>query len=116
MKKLSLEDLEQFTGSENLYQISLSKILKTDGVEYVCQTAGAYWLAESIAFAQSVPRVKREEFQSWRLQVKENVGILTCEDGNDNEVYREIISYTDFPLPSITFWLTDGILLLPSEY
>ena len=41
---------------------------------------------------------------------------LICTDGNDGRILHEKISFTDFPLPEIRLFLTDRVLLLPSEY
>jgi hypothetical protein len=40
----------------------------------------------------------------------------TCDDSNGNIVYRQELDYTDFPLPAITLYFTDKVILLPSEY
>jgi hypothetical protein len=50
---------------------------------------------------------------------------VVCTDGNDKERYRQVIPFTDFPLPDITrYCCRDGVLgrgidwviLLPREY
>ena len=117
MKTLKSEDLVHFYGTEHWYRTSFSrKIVYTDGVQYVAETGGAYWLIDTIVISQSLPKVKAEEFQSWKLTVKDNKGTLVCEDGDHHQVYKEEIPFTDFPLPEITFWLTDNVIMLPSEY
>lgn len=117
MKTLKTEDLDQFTGSDHYYRHPVvQKIMWTDGVQYVAISGECLWLLDEIVFAQSLPRVKKEEFQAWRLQVKDSVGVLTCEDGNNHRVFRKVISWTDFPLPEIRLWLTDNVIMLPSEY
>ena len=73
-------------------------------------------------FAQKEKRVASEEFQSWTLKVDlpKKKAVLTCsdggKDGKSRNVFTKDISYTDFPEPEITFWLTDNVILLPSEY
>ena len=59
-------------------------------------------------------RMKREEFQVWKLVVEKDRGVLTCEDGDGNAVYKQDITFTDFPEPEITIWFTDRVMLLPS--
>jgi hypothetical protein len=118
-KTITKAALMQFTGSEQWYRHSLvRKVLYTEGVQYVAETAGAYWLVDEIAFAQAVPAVAAEEFQHWKLAVdtaKSNA-ILTCDDGNDRIVMRKKLEFTDFPLDEIRFYFTDNTILLPSEY
>jgi hypothetical protein len=56
----------------------------TDGVKYVADRVGAYWLVDIIAIAQRhTPAVASARFQRWKLAVEKNdSAILTCEDGN----------------------------------
>jgi hypothetical protein len=35
--------------------------------------------------------------------------------GNGKAVYRKAIEHTDFPLPEITLYFTNKLILLPSE-
>jgi hypothetical protein len=117
-KTLNEADLAGFTGSENWYQHWLGKSLYTDGVKYVADNAGAYWLLDEIAISQTRPKVKAEEFQVWTLKVdlEKRKAVLACDDGNGNVVFSKKIEFTDFPLAAITFYYTDSTLLLPSEY
>ena len=110
--------LEQFIGSETWYRHSLArKIIYTDGVKYLAEAAGAYWLIDEVALTQNHRKVRGETFQVWTLRVLPNKkAILTCDDGNGNVVYSKEIEYTDFPLPEIKLYCTDGTILLPSEY
>jgi hypothetical protein len=118
-KTLTKADLAQFTGTEFWYRHNLAKdILYTDGVKYVAETAGAYWLVDEIVFMQSQKAITQEEFQVWKLTVnlEEHSAVLACEDGNMNTVFMKPIEYTDFPLDEITFYFTNKVILLPSEY
>ena len=111
--------LAQFTGTERWYRHGLVKTLTfTDGVKYVADTAGAYWLVDELALAQLyIPEVRKESFQVWKLVLAGNgPATLICEDGDYKEVWRKAIEYTDFPEPEITLWLTDNVIMLPSEY
>ena len=115
-------DTRGFTGTENWYRHWLVKdVLYTDGVKYVADQAGAYWLIDEIAFAQKITKVAKEEFQNWTLKVDKSSGVLTCTDGGKDAkkariVFTKRISFTDFPDPEITLWYTDNVILLPSEY
>lgn len=115
---LTKEDLRQFTGTECWYRHPFNRnILYTDGVKYVAETAGAYWLVDEITFSQMKKKIAAQPFQHWKLKVKPNAtATLTCEDGNDNVVYTKKLTFTDFPLEEISFFFTDNVILLPSEY
>ena len=118
-KTLTKADLIQFTGSEHWYRHAMVRdVLYTDGVKYVAETAGAYWLIDEIAFAQRFDKLlAAEEFQSWKLTVNaDHTATLTCEDGNGGVVFTKAIEFTDFPLEEITLYFINNTILLPSEY
>ena len=118
-QKLNAAALRQFTGTEQWYRHGIVRdVLFTDGAKYVADQAGAYWLLDEIALAQRYEKsVADEAFQLWKLKVDPDyTATLTCEDGNGNAVYSKAIPYTDFPLPEIALYFTDGVILLPSEY
>lgn len=104
-------DLAQFTGTERWYRHSLMcTITYTDGVQFLAEKASAYWLIDKIATLQLEPKIKREEFQVWKLNVTGSKATLVCEDGNDNAVYSEKIDFTDFPLDEITLFYTNSVI------
>jgi hypothetical protein len=117
-KTLTKDELAQFIGSENWYRHGIVQdVLYTDGAQHVAEAGGAYWLLDEIALAQRYQRrVAAEEFQVWKLTVKDSKGRLTCEDGNGNAVYVKRIPFTDFPLDEISFYFTNKTIMLPSEY
>ena len=46
----------------------------------------------------------------------DSLATLACDDGNGIIVFTKQIEFTDFPLPEIALYFTDGVILLPSEY
>ena len=121
-KTLQASDLNHFTGSEHWYRHWASpNITYTDGVKYLADKGGAYWLIDEVALENRFSNNKllgNAEFQVWKLvRDKEGHGAnLIVEDGDYNELFRKRIEFTDFPLPEITLWFTDNVILLPSEY
>lgn len=116
---LTLSDLNQFSGgSEHFYRHALKRdVIYTEGVKYLAEHGGAYWLLDKIATLQTPKILKCEPFQVWKLTVNEDQSArLSCEDGNDREIYCERLEWTDFPLASITLWFCDNTILLPVEY
>ena len=112
---LTINELRQFSGTEHWYK-HLSGYLYTDGVQYVAQEGGAYWLIDKILFTTRAKN-NLQEFSAWKLGVNEDrSAILVCEDGNYHELYREEIEWTDFPLNKIEIWFENGVLILPSEH
>jgi hypothetical protein len=113
-------DLSQFVGgSDTRYRYPLVPgIVYTSGVKYVVDTFGAGWLIDKIATNQLEPRIRREEFQSWKLKVTGDKAVLTCDDGDGNVVHRENVTFTDFPEPGITIWYNSltKVIYLPVEH
>lgn len=118
-KTLTESDLRQFTGTETWFRHAINRtVLYTEGVRYVAENGGAYWLIDEIALIQPYDKkVAAEPFQAWKLTVRaDRTATLVCEDGNGNLVFTKEIEFTDFPLAEIEFYFTDNTLLLPSEY
>lgn len=115
---LTKADLAQFTGTTRYYQHWLRQIVFTDGVHYVAETGGAYWLLDAIASYQ--PKLLTDpmlqQFQHWKLKVNNQKAQLVCERDTDDVVLTQDIEFTDFPLDEIRFYLVAGVLMLPSEY
>jgi hypothetical protein len=117
--------LAQFTGTETWYRHFLPGILFTEGVKFLADQANAYWLIDKIACAQIIKQVSAEEFQVWKLKVRDDTSaLLTATDGDRGdgpvELFAEGIPYTDFPLDEITLYAGfDGrgaVIMLPGEY
>ena len=117
--KLDPAILAGFTGSEEWYRHGLCRsVLYTQGVQYVAETAGAYWLLDEIALAQRLgPRLGKHSFQVWRLKLNKtgHGAELRCEDGNYNKLFSKRITFTDFP-QDIELWVEENVILLPSEH
>jgi hypothetical protein len=106
-------DLNQFTGTEQYYRHWLKGIVYTDGVKFVAESAGAFWLLDIVASYQPVDA----EFQVWRLQKEGDAYSVVCTDGNDNVLLKQDIPYTDFPADLMPFelWYQNNVIFLPSE-
>lgn len=110
-KLLQQSDLDQFTGTENYYKSAFG-LLYTDGIAFMAEKAGAYWLIDAIASYH-----RKEHFQVWTLRRSFSVGTLVMREDTDAPVLvRQRIHYTDFPLVQIKLYVVDGVLMLPSEY
>ena len=121
MTKLSYEDfkkeLDQFTGSENMYRHPLNRsVVYSEGAKFVADECGAYWLLDEIALSQSILQVHNQYFQVWNLSVEGSKATLTCEDGYYKPAYSKNIPLTDFPFPEISLWFTNNTIFLPTEY
>ena len=116
---LTKADLAQFIGTEHWYRHNLNpKVTYTDGARHVAQAGGAYWLLDELALAQAYQKeVAATPFQKWTLKVREDcTAILTCEDGDLQLVFTKELTFTDFPLDEISFYVIDNVILLTREY
>jgi hypothetical protein len=88
--------LTHFTGTERYYRISRRHLL-TDGTKYLAEEAECFWMMDAIA-----SHVSEIGTHDWFVQVKVQVhGIqatMIYDDGNGNELARQEIPYTDFPM------------------
>lgn len=112
-----LDGLAQQIGSEAVFRHWTRQLVYTEGVQYLAEHAGAFWLIDLVASWCIDPRIQAQEFVHWKLTVNpDRTAVAIADDGNGNEILRQDIEFTDFPLDEITLFLTERTLLLPSEY
>jgi hypothetical protein len=133
--------LRNFYGTENYHRGFLG-MLMTDGVHWLCENAGCYWLTDAIMSYQGDRRVKGDEMlqgiQFWTLKVNREpapapmtvgavlaaksgpkpMAVLILERDSGDVVLTQKFAYTDFPLDEIKLYYSpaDKVVLLPSEY
>ncbi len=130
-KQLTKHDLAQFTGDLKRYRHELNRsVIYTPGVQFLAETAGAYWLIDAIASYLSpsfIAKAAEEDsriadMHFWNLTVHDE-GSATLEARADSPCQpfvRQRIQFTDFPMDSVNIWAAnDGVnwtLYLPSEH
>jgi hypothetical protein len=117
-KDFDVTQLSMFTGTERYYRIS-GAVMITDGVKYLADNAGAYWLIDGIA--SYLPQFTgREDFVVAKICRSGVSADLALEDGNGRVLDTQHIQYTDFPLQSYQLYGCWGgdfwVLMLCSEY
>ena len=116
--KLSAQQLKnnlaQFTGTLNWYKNPLLSYRYTDGVKYFAHNAACYWLLQEInaLWKQRGP----EEFFDITVISKEHKADIVVEDGNGKTLLTHKIPFTDLMEGEWKFYLTNNVLMLPSEY
>ena len=115
MKELSELNLNQFIGTSEYYRHSFFKMTYTDGIKYLADKAGCYWLLDIIA-TEIFPSLRKQPFIVINMKVEDNKAVITADDGNKNVFYTRAVEYTDFPSGDLKLYLQGGVLLLPSEY
>ena len=108
--------LAQAIGTSQYWKV-FPDFLITDGVKIMVEFCEANWLITEIFLLSRNEKVRKNDFVVWKLTLNGTSAVLTADDGNYNELIREGIPFTDFPLSEgISFYLCDNVLLLPSEY
>ena len=112
-------DLKMFTGTEQWFRHPLSSnFLYTDGVKFFAEHCGggAYWFLDILA-TELADLQEKEEFMSITLDVfDDDSAKITADDGNGNVLWTRNIDFTDAEVGTWKFFLTNNVLLLPSEY
>jgi hypothetical protein len=120
--------LRQFTGTEQYHAHQTRRLVYTDGVKFLAESAKAYWLIDAIASYQGTRQIAHNpalcSFQAWELMVKaDKSAALICRiDSGQPYDLRQLIESTDFPLPEFKLFVAAGgpqgsrVLMLPSEY
>ena len=109
------DDLWQFTGTLHYYQ-HFTGLRYTDGIRFLAEQAGAYWLIDLVASYQH--KLRNIPFQVWQLTVNnDHTALITMREdtGLPLRVRQEIL-YTDFPLHSFSWYCDNGIIMLKQEY
>lgn len=109
------EDLQHFTGTEHYYR-NFTGLLYTDGVQYLAEQAGAYWLIDLVGSYQH--KLRHVPFQLWELRVNDDKSarVTMRDDTGRRAKVRQDLEYTDFPLPRFSWYCADNIMMLKTEY
>jgi hypothetical protein len=89
----------------------------TDGVESFAQHAGngAYWFLDIIG-TELKQLATEQDFLCITLKSESFRGHIIATDGNDKILYQKKIPFTDCPTGDYTFFLTNSVMMLSSEY
>ncbi len=99
-KPIEQSDLDQFIGTENYYKNGLFRgFVHTDGIQFLADSAGAYWFIDLVASHQMNPKVRREPFQLWtvKLNGKGGATVFAQSDTDSPRLCQQYIEYTDWP-------------------
>lgn len=110
------EFYQDFIGTENYYKY-LFGLLLTDGVKAVADEEKCYWFLDAIVSYQFETKLKKEEFQVWKIERIEDTRFkLSATNGNKKILVTQDIEFSDFFFNEFTIWKEGNILLLPSEH
>ena len=117
--------LQNFTGTERYHRFNalMPNVLLTDGVKFLAENAGAYWLLDVIGSYLPKLRQAGENFGVARYAgTPGGSGLFSItDDVPAHETYAmQTVEFSDFPLDEIKLYVSfDGeywVILLPGEY
>lgn len=123
-----LKELAHFTGTEQYHSSTFGRLNLTDGIHYLRETLGCYWLIDIVESVQNEPKVKQNSsFIVWKIEVdigesefyqtkKWKVTGWNDVPYKSEKVYEQTGEYTDFPLRDFEFYQEGNVLLLKSEH
>ena len=123
------DSMTGYRGGELSFINPLTKLKYTEGIKIVAEKTESYWFLDVIASYQK--KLSAQGFQVWKLereysfttvneekfvhQRKDSFNVV-CEDGNDNVLLKQHLSFSEFEFDIYTVWCIDGVVLLPCEY
>jgi hypothetical protein len=111
--------LSQFIGTKLWFRHILNRqLLYTDGVQFFAESGGghgAYWFLDIVA-TEYWQLLTKQPFISICLTVKGEQANIEVTNGNNKVLKTREIKYTDMQEGDWKFFLTDNVLMLPSEY
>lgn len=114
-----LGNLSQFTGTERYYRV-LPTFVVTDGLMYLMEEAGCYWLAQLYGLHLVGVDAGDNPFTILKFKREGAGGMVKIEDGNGKLLAWQGLDYTDFPFDQYSLYACwDGekwVGMLTSEY
>lgn len=88
----------------------------TDRVRDFVEQQKAFWAIDLIASYQMEAKLKKEEFQNWKIISNEGKFVAICNDGNGKVLVRQNGEFTTLKEGEYDFFLINNVLMFPSEY
>lgn len=108
-------ELMQFIGTEAWHRHWTKRLIYTDGMEFFCEQAGCFWLLDIIG-TEIFHLQKKSEFLLIKFDVADGKALISTTDGNQQVLFKKRIKFTDAPEGEWSFYLTNDVVHLPSEY
>ncbi len=110
-------ELKSFIGTQHYYKTIVPTMVYTDGIQYLAEKCGAYWLTDLVASYQTRKFKDANPFQLWTIKLLEgSQAVVTCrEDTGRPNLVEQRIEYTDFPF-DYEFYVVDGVMMVKTEY
>ena len=106
-------ELQQYYGTESYHRLTMTPIIATDGVLAFAQKGKAFWAVDEMCI--TAMKLK-EPFLFISIASTGKKATITYEDGNCNQLKQVKIPRTDLEKGTYTFYITDNVIMLNSEY
>lgn len=136
MNKAALNELGNFTGTQQYHRLRPFTMVASDGAIFLAQNADAFWMLQEIAGAQDERAIKNDPslngIQFWALEKVDGdanrpQAKLVCYRDEGDPAWSKEIPFTDFPFdvcPNPRVWVAptelEGrevqVAYLPSEH
>ena len=118
--KQLLDDLKRFSGTENYYKSSFGRLLLTDGIQFLRESANCFWLIDIVESVQHLEKIKQNNsFIVWKIEVNDDrrfkVSAWIDTPYKSEMLYEQKGDLTDFPLSDFEFYQQGNVLLLKNE-
>ena len=116
IQKSTLEELEQYTGTEQYFKIPFSSFVYTDGINHLINKCGCWWLISDLGIELNKKTLPNFLIVSLKVNEDKTAIITLREDTDEKPIYTKKLDYTDFLFKEYEFYLIDKVFLLKSEY
>ena len=106
LQQLGLDSftMSRFTGTSAYNRIRRRHLL-IDGTKHLAEKGECFWMMDAVA--SHLCEIGTEDwFVMVRVSITEIRTLLVYEDGNDHEHARQEIPYRNFPLDSVTLYVS----------
>ncbi|MFK7102278.1 hypothetical protein V3471_15010 [Flavobacterium oreochromis] len=113
-------------GSDLIYKNEYLSFTYSSAVREIVVDKKCFWILDFINSYQK--SFFNEGFQSWTLKrvldlndkgevsVRSDSFIIFCDNGNDVELCKKVIHFSDYPDDELKLWVVNNVLILPEEY
>lgn len=114
-----IKGLGHATGTQQWYRVPLfPRTVYTEGVKMVADGGAAWLVTDILAQVSHNPKLRNEPFlvAKWTCQLGGKPAKVEYTNGDEEILETQTYEFTDLENRSIVFFITDGVLMLSTEY
>ena len=117
MKVVNLHTKKVSTSNGIYWLHTAAGMSYTDGVKNLVDENDCEWLIDLVLVLQQNPLLRQHRFQVWELRrITDDAFYIKAFESDGYQIHIGLVPAILCPLDSCTLWLSDGVLMLPSEY